>query len=659
MTTFSSMARKPGQTIKPKAAPRRNVQRHAQKVVPAAALTPESLPQSPSLQPASATGPSPHTNPSYDLDSRLSDEPSRPTLTPPPTAVQTFNPQPQPLTNNADQLSSASAATAELDASEQEADEGPSIIASEPLVTAGRKTRAGAVRDASDNIDDVDTGNATSRRPVNKRRKVAPQGGASYLLSRPAEMVSRDHTETPADRSGASVAEDRARASTADLLQQATAQLGTVSKIAVSIENRTRNLRPRAGKTTKYAELENEDESAQRSQAQRSSRSTAIEDTAQAIVDKATGRSRNRRRRDSTPEDPENHTIDEATCTMGSLTKDSGLGKQSKTGKELIENWPEISQRWKELPAENRRNAQAKAEAEKEARKENRKAEAAAQREDGTEPPELTIPYHHAQQMIVNGAIVVNPDSREVDYSTNIVQRAQEAAETAREYRKIDNMVHQGRIGKNAGLYGPGKQWDDESTDLFYKGLRMFGTDFEMIGLLFPVRTRHKIKTKYNREEKEHWDRVQENLRNREAWSVEDLAEMTGREDEWVDLESHDLELEEITARLEKEANDRNIEQGLVPNPDDADRPIPTIEGDEGARATTEPADEHTRRIRDLASAAVASAARPASTRTPVQKKTRPRRARDGASKVTRGKKGQKTLAGVEEVIGTVGEVER
>jgi hypothetical protein len=67
----------------------------------------------------------------------------------------------------------------------------------------------------------------------------------------------------------------------------------------------------------------------------------------------------------------------------------------------------------------------------------------------------------------------------------------------------------------------------------------------------------------------------------------------------------------------------------------------------EGADAMV---DEHTRRIQSEAARVVADAVAP--------KKTRQRRTRD-ASKVTKSKKGKQTLAGVEERIGTLDEIER
>ncbi|XP_078439521.1 homeodomain-like superfamily protein isoform X2 [Wolffia australiana] len=48
------------------------------------------------------------------------------------------------------------------------------------------------------------------------------------------------------------------------------------------------------------------------------------------------------------------------------------------------------------------------------------------------------------------------------------------------------------------------ERWSKMDTDLFYKAVRQFGTDFAMIQQLFPNRTRHQIKLKFKNEERKH-----------------------------------------------------------------------------------------------------------------------------------------------------------
>ncbi|CAL0305318.1 unnamed protein product [Lupinus luteus] len=50
----------------------------------------------------------------------------------------------------------------------------------------------------------------------------------------------------------------------------------------------------------------------------------------------------------------------------------------------------------------------------------------------------------------------------------------------------------------------PRGKWSKQDTELFYEAIRHFGTDFSMIQLRFPGRTRHQIKLKYKKEERQH-----------------------------------------------------------------------------------------------------------------------------------------------------------
>lgn len=49
------------------------------------------------------------------------------------------------------------------------------------------------------------------------------------------------------------------------------------------------------------------------------------------------------------------------------------------------------------------------------------------------------------------------------------------------------------------------KPWSNKETDMFFLAISMVGTDFSMIGQLFPHRARIEIKNKFKREEKNKW----------------------------------------------------------------------------------------------------------------------------------------------------------
>merc|ERR1711939_1192206 len=87
--------------------------------------------------------------------------------------------------------------------------------------------------------------------------------------------------------------------------------------------------------------------------------------------------------------------------------------------------------------------------------------------------------------ILVDGRMVIAEESRQVDFAHNIEARARDIDEAVvQSDERIYNYVNQNRIGKKAGLRTL-TRWNDELTEKFYHGLRVFGTDFELISSLF------------------------------------------------------------------------------------------------------------------------------------------------------------------------------
>ncbi|KAG9234456.1 hypothetical protein BJ875DRAFT_461563 [Amylocarpus encephaloides] len=94
--------------------------------------------------------------------------------------------------------------------------------------------------------------------------------------------------------------------------------------------------------------------------------------------------------------------------------------------------------------------------------------------------------------------------------------------------------------------------WDETDTEKFYKGLKMFGTDFEMIAKLFPNRNRKQVKLKFNKEERVDGARVSRtmigekdpiNLEEYETLSGMKLEDLEAIEGERAAIqEQHDAE---------------------------------------------------------------------------------------------------------------------
>ncbi|KAK9942582.1 hypothetical protein M0R45_008236 [Rubus argutus] len=62
-----------------------------------------------------------------------------------------------------------------------------------------------------------------------------------------------------------------------------------------------------------------------------------------------------------------------------------------------------------------------------------------------------------------------------------------------------------------------------KDTELFYEGIEQFGSDFSMIAQLFPGRTRHQIKLKFKKEDRQNPLRINEAFRRHSKGEVQDL----------------------------------------------------------------------------------------------------------------------------------------
>ncbi|RMZ82752.1 hypothetical protein DV738_g1540, partial [Chaetothyriales sp. CBS 135597] len=493
MSTFASVVRKPGQKITPRAAPRRNIQRQAPAAAPATLATPATPAANASADVTTGVAASVTDDAAADAPaSRTTDDPSAVTVD---AGSVSDNPQPQSLTfENPLPTPPATAPVIIVEPSEAvvqvvEVPTREHTQSAVPVVAEERQLHAGTKRSAVE--DDQ-----------------AADDQSNELLSIEDEVIQ-------------------------DLLHRSRTSASAVSELSLSIDRdtdlRLRSRSRQQSSTLHEAAGDQEDGGESRS-------GTRMDALAAAVLDRPSGpRGRRLYRRGHTPEDAENFEIDADSVQMGELTRDSGLGKRSETGKRLEAEWTEIKERWEDHAANNRQAA-----LNKRAKESEQQKQAA---ELGAEPPAPMM-------TIVNNQIVFVEGAREVSFHDNHEQRAEEGAQAAKVDEPIYRYVNQNRIGKKAGRLG-GKvvRWDDDSTDLFYKGLRMFGTDFEMIAnILFPGKTRKEIKDKFVREERKNHARVIENTRQREAVDLDELL----RGSEIGELKDPEQVLREMQAEEEK-----------------------------------------------------------------------------------------------------------
>ena len=112
------------------------------------------------------------------------------------------------------------------------------------------------------------------------------------------------------------------------------------------------------------------------------------------------------------------------------------------------------------------------------------------------------------ETIIIDGQIQIDETSLQIDRHANAaIERDAEQLEGVDE-SELTRPVNAGSWLKR----DKSGQWNEITTNLFYDGLRMFGTDFEMISKMFPGRTRRSVKLKFCKEEKENLQKIEDTL---------------------------------------------------------------------------------------------------------------------------------------------------
>jgi transcription factor TFIIIB component B'' len=259
-----------------------------------------------------------------------------------------------------------------------------------------------------------------------------------------------------------------------------------------------------------------------------------------------------RSKRADTPEDAEDEVIDVTTMKMADLCKDLKIGKKFSKADIIRERL--IKQK-----------AADKVRLDKAARAENRDegtagddTEQAGQSRDGSPPETGNLGL---QMRVVDGHIVLNDETTQVNRQDRFdPSRIQEVIEED----DFTRVITQNTFGKQWGK--PRTQaWDEAATEMFYKGLRTWGTDFETIAKMFPHRTRKQIKMKFNREERDNSARVTRTLNeprgvvNHEE-SLAEFQELSGKTLEEVG----DIQAEYDKVQAEHDAEQARLAQEKI-----------------------------------------------------------------------------------------------
>lgn len=489
-----------------------------------------------------------------------------------------------------------------------------------PKLTARshRSTRSGAKRKADDGVSDaveltpgytaatfaseaenVSASENTSR----KRRNVAPHGPASA-------------TTTDVTQDLVAISEDNS-----------TAQISSPAVVDADEVTESTSQRPKRKRTKK----------------------TMVE-VAADIVDEATGgtssvdeqspgKKKKRKKKKLSPEDAEAHEIAPATVKMVDLVKDKGLGKKSKLESRMEEvDWDEVKQK--------RKQAEEEAEKQRELEREEKRTGKSTMQDDMPTAP--TVP----KMSIRNGQIVIDEESRVVDRHAELNAEGADQL-VVQEVDDVTKRVNQSTIGRQPGVRQKGF-WNDEATDLFYKGLRMFGTDFGMISNMFPRLHRRHIKLKFTREERNNLEKVREHLSpgSKEGVDLEEYSQMSNQVYDDHTKVYEEIKADEIRLREEdaaKRAREAEIEQGLAAGEEQTSNVLQSRE-----QGSAEPPGGHEVDVPGKSSAKESRFASVA--RSIVNAATAPKKPPKKQSALARKRERKKRtgLEGTEEVIGSI-----
>ncbi|TGO83028.1 hypothetical protein BPOR_0716g00040 [Botrytis porri] len=243
-----------------------------------------------------------------------------------------------------------------------------------------------------------------------------------------------------------------------------------------------------------------------------------------------------RRDREGTPEDAENEVIEPAVMKMADLCQDIRIGKKFSRHDELklrharkkidpqLAERPELSGLINNAPSAN--NA------------------------EPVQAPAAVVNNNGLQMRVIDGQIVLDDQSMQVDRHRQARNPGQVLEEI--EENEFTRVVNSGQYMKRSAAV----RWDATSNELFYQGLRQFGTAFEMIAAMFPDRNRRQIKLKFVREERQNPAKVDRALKgNTDEIDFEEYTQLTGQKFE---------DSEEIKAEQQRLEDEHNAEQEKI-----------------------------------------------------------------------------------------------
>ncbi|KAK9860036.1 hypothetical protein MYU51_010245 [Penicillium brevicompactum] len=252
---------------------------------------------------------------------------------------------------------------------------------------------------------------------------------------------------------------------------------------------------------------------------------------------------RPRKKREPTPEEAEGVEILPNVMKMSELCKDLRTGRKSKREVEL--------RRMEQEAEEKKKSGGGTPVKEPEPEK--------------VEEPVVWKPRNGPRMTVVNGEIQLDNTSLQVDRHADAARELGELEDV--EENSLTRKINSASFGKRSKA----ETWDEEMTELFYRGLRMFGTDFMVISKMFPGRSRRQIKLKFNNEERRDPQRIKDTLLGpREMITIAAYSEMTNTT--YDDPKAVQQELDEEKKRIEEQhTKEQELQAELLRNPTGGD----------------------------------------------------------------------------------------
>lgn len=312
-------------------------------------------------------------------------------------------------------------------------------------------------------------------------------------------------------------------------------------------------------------------------------RKDTIEEAAAAVVEDALGgtskdrKARGRRsKRKETPDEAQHVRIDIAETKMSDLCKDGGTGQKSSADKTIRESERAAALKKKQQEVQQMMGQADESIPQAAGAGESRIDRLDRERRDLEEQGANIVPQQH----IVNGEIVIDTSSLRID--RHAIAEVERNAEQL-EYVEEDEYTRKVNSGLGVKRDRSGG-WNVGLVDLFYDGLRMFGTDFGMISKMFPGKTRHSVKLKFCREEKENGARIRATLLGEVLpVELEEFQKLTGEQYDDPSVLEKDIEEDKKKLEEEQEQEKQAIEAAKKERAEQAEAERVAAQGEESS----------------------------------------------------------------------------